>query len=84
MCKTTYENHLNSNDSCCDIYLYKTNINNLDNSNNKISLFKLYGIIGYQFLCYYITKEFRLEQVKLEKEKSLKKSLFDKIASATT
>lgn len=56
----------------------------MDNPNNEISLFKLHGITGYQSLCYRATEEFRLEQVKLEQEKTLKKSLLDKAASVTT
>ncbi len=57
MCKTAFEKHLDDNNFCCDICLYKANAENLDNVGDKIPLFKLHGIIGYMFLCYRLTDE---------------------------
>ncbi len=66
ICKTAFERHLDDNNFCCDIYLYKTNAKNLDNARDKIFSFKLYGITGYMSLCYHLTEEFKQEQVRLE------------------
>ena len=83
ICKTAFEKHLDNNVSCCNICLYKNNAKNLDNADDKIPPFKLHGIIRYLSLCYRITEEFRLEQVRSKQEEAQKKSLYDKVAYAT-
>lgn len=48
---------------------------------DKILLFKFYSITDYISLCYCLTKEYKLEKVRLEQEKLPKKVLLDKTAS---
>lgn len=64
--KTAFEKHLDNNNFCCDIYFYKANTKNLDNLRDKIPLFKLYNVTRYISLCYHLTKEYKLEKVRLE------------------
>lgn len=47
--------------SYCDIYLYQTNAEDLNNARDEIPTFKLHGIIGSLSLCYLITKEYKLQ-----------------------
>lgn len=84
MCNTAFDRELDISGSCCDVCLYQTNGEDLNNAGDEIPTFKLYGITGYLSLCYLTTKEFKLQQVKLEQKKARKKALLDKAAKATT
>lgn len=44
MCKTAFEKHLDNNNSCYDICLYKTIAKNLDNTEGKIPLLKFHNV----------------------------------------
>ncbi len=69
MYNMAFDRKLDINSSYCDVYLYRTNTKDLNNVGDEISIFKLYGIMGYLSLYYLTTKEYELQQVKLEQEK---------------
>lgn len=64
-----FDRELDINNFYCNIYLYWTNIKDLNNAEDEIIILKLYGIMGYLFLYYLIIKEYKLQQVKFELDK---------------
>lgn len=56
-----FDMELDISDFCCNIYLYQTNVKDLNNVKDKISTFKLHSIIGYLSLCYFTTKDNKLQ-----------------------
>lgn len=67
-----FDRELDINSFYYDICLYQTNTKDLNNAGNKISTFKLHGIMRYLSLCYLTIKEYKLQQVKLEQQKAQK------------
>ncbi len=84
MRSTAFDREFDNNSSCCDVYLYRTNTEDLNNAGDEISTFKLHSITEYLSLCYLTTKEYKLQQVKLEQEKAQKQALLDEAVKTTT
>ncbi len=61
MHSTVFDKELDIGSSCCVIYLYRTNAKDLNNAGDEIPNFKLHSIMGYLFLCYLTTKEYKLQ-----------------------
>lgn len=78
MCPTAFKQYHDNNKTCCNVCLYKAI------GGTGVLLFSLHSVTSRLSKCYYITTEYQLERVKVEQEKTRKKALQDKTASATT
>ncbi len=84
ICSTALDRELDISSSCCNVCLYRTNAEDLNNAEDKIPTFKLHGVTGYLSLCYLTTERYKLQQVQLEQEKTRKQVLLNKATKATT